>query len=166
MGITYTNSSGLSPEKKRLLEEIAASYPDLQRERDEAMAVVNSLTDKLHAHRAMLDAYNIPIPTAANVSPDDSIHASNINSGIIRRRIVVSSTSHPDIVSGRTQRGKIQSYIDEALASGPLNVSEIREKVALTAGVKFGASSIYRILSDGKTNKHYRSENGKWRLAK
>lgn len=133
----------IDPATRRALEEMRASYNALLDERDDVQALLMELNGKIQAHTAMFQAYAVAIPE--------------------RPQKAIVLESHTDRgIAGRAKRGSVKMHIDEALKSGAYKVSDLKDEIAKRFGIKYGISSLYRILSIGK-GKEYEVAEGRWR---
>jgi len=150
MAITISKSSDASPATKRLLEEMSASFPELLREQSDLMRRLNDVNGKVAAHTSMFHAYGIEIPTQA---PATQV-ALDLGKG--------GGAAVP--ASGRAHRGKIAGHILEALKNGPMKTPELREEIIKRFGIRYGVSSLYRVLKLPENVSLMKVINGRWEL--
>jgi len=143
---------------KRLLDEMSASFPELLREQSELVKRLNEVNAKVGAHRAMFQAYGMPVPIEAVTQ------GSTVERGDILRAAGTLTNIITLLPSGRSQRGKIKGHIDEALRNGPMKVQELRNEISRLFRIQYGVSSLYRILKIGLQSKEYKVSGGRWEL--
>lgn len=143
---------------RKALDDLLAAFPALVRDLHDALQKTNAINAKVAAYAAMFQAHGIPIPQVEGLT---------VQTGQIPQipgtQAMAMPPSAPPTSLAKAQRGMVRKYVNEMLKDAQLSVGELRERIEKKYSVRYGISSIYRILMDKET---FASDAGKWRLKK
>ena len=109
---------------RSVLESARAAYPELVRDREQAYRAWQDLCGQVNATEAVFRAFGEAPPSIAEK----------------KTKVQITGES-----SGK-KRGQIETYLDQILEEGPKKVKEIQAEIQRQFGVKYGESSLYRVL--------------------
>lgn len=136
---------------RRSLEEVRAAFPELVRERDALAERVADLNAKINAAAGLFRAFGEQPPTVEPATMQEQLP------------LPQEASSLATLAMARP----VEDYIEELLSEGKAyKWGELRDEIERRYGLKFAASSIYRILTKGNKEGRYASENGCWQKKK